>query len=1253
MTKFQIERVSVSSSGVQGGRGSYYPSISADGRFVTFYSEAGNLVPGDTNWRHDIFVHDRQTGVTERVSVSSSGEQGDWSSFMPSISADGRFVTFWSDATNLVPGDTNWRHDIFVHDRQTGVTERVSVSSSGEQGNRHSYNPSISADGRFVTFRSYATNLVPGDTNERDDVFVHDRQTGVTERVSVSSSGEQGGEWSSTPSISADGRFVTFYSDATNLVPGDTNGRHDIFVHDRQTGVTERVSVSSSGEQGDGYSYYPSISADGRFVAFKSDATNLVPGDTNGRGDIFVHDRQTGQTERVSVSSSGEQGNYESSAPSISADGRFVTFRSSATNLVPGDTNRSGDIFVHDRQTGQTERVSVSSSGEQGGGYYGYPSISADGRFVTFYSSTSNLVPGDTNGAMDIFVATNPLHPDFGLPTARAPWDFSYDRPADMQTFAHLALDAYNGDMFGTDPSTALRPAIGWTPIASTYDGKGGRPVDADGNPVQKLFSTVDDDGLQATAYREDDTGRVVIAYRGTDEFIAYNELFRISVPLGGGLAGADGHAMRHLNGAINFYRYVVKELGVDPSLISFAGHSLGGMLAGFVAALTKSQAMIFASGPHTNMQKDLAPMLSKDIWGKDGIVASPDHLDFSDVTHARIAGEFLGVIVSGVKGGIKVLDVVNNYIVNGPVSAVVVNVVGTVSPVKKFAIDAAKKAFDGAVKILDEKWGDVAVLGTQMANLPGWDNGLLGKVLDVKALHSMFLHNIFLYGDKTLKIDGSYKDRLREALSIEKGGDILRRLGSSILDQGAEHTTDLLNAYTLLGSMKGANYSLKATIKVNTNAYKGYQEALSQILAENAYEAILGNSAPKQSAFDAVRHDGYWWKIDANMKGSEGLKNLADYVESLIPGDDPTLKAVIGGVDRVVIANPNSENKYQTYNSANVNGKSTISELVVSGYKVGNKRDAMLLGGLGDSVLIGGAGNDTLVGGLGKGKSYYLIGGDGNDSLKGNAGNDRLFGGDGHDSLYGGAGNDLLDGGAGDDLIDGGAGNDTVRFTGSKAIKVSLEVTTAQYTGQGKDTIVNIENVETGSGNDTVKGNAGANILRGNGGHDELYGEAGDDRLFGGDGRDSLYGGAGNDRLFGGAGHDRLEGGAGNDSLSGGSGNDSLYGGAGNDTLDGGLGNDLIDGGTGNDTVRFTGAQAITVSLAVTTAQNTGQGKDTIRNINNVQTGSGNDSVTGDAGANILSGNDGHDSLYGGAGNDSLYGGKGNDRLDGGMGND
>ncbi len=397
-------RVSVDSSGAQGNDQSYASSLSRKGRFVAFQSQASNLVAGDTNATWDAFVHDRKRGGTTRVSVDSSGAQGNDASFEPSMSGDGRFVAFYSDASNLVPGDTNRESDVFLHDLQTGAVTRVSVDSSGTQGNGSSGGSSLSADGRFVAFSSDAKNLVQGDTNQWIDVFVHDLESGATTRVSVDSSGVQGNADSTRASISANGGFVSFASDASNLVPGDTNGSSDVFVHDQKTGTTTRVSVRSSGRQGNAGSDHSSISADGRFVALDSNATNLVSGDTNGTLDVFVHDLQTGTTTRMSVASSNVQGDGASYKPSISENGRFVAFESYATNLAPGDTNGFLDVFVHDSQTGTTTRRSVSSSAEQGDCWSSYASMSGDGRFVGFFGCASNLVPADTNATFDVFV---------------------------------------------------------------------------------------------------------------------------------------------------------------------------------------------------------------------------------------------------------------------------------------------------------------------------------------------------------------------------------------------------------------------------------------------------------------------------------------------------------------------------------------------------------------------------------------------------------------------------------------------------------------------------------------------------------------------------------------------------------------------------------------------------------------------------------------------------------------------------------
>jgi Tol biopolymer transport system component len=403
------QRLSLGAQGTQANDGSAWQAISADGRYVAFISWASNLVPGDTNGTNDIFVRDRLLGTTERASVSLSGQQANDYSQEPAISADGRFVAFGSAATNLVSIGVSGYENVYVRDLRNATTELVSVNSSGQPGSSGGGGPSISADGRYVAFISYSDNLVPGDYNGLLDVFVRDRQNGTTECVSnVVGGGPPNYNWLLQVNISADGNFVAFMSTANNLVPGVTNGLAHVFVRDRTTNSIECPCVTLNAVVGGRACWSPSISADGRYVAFASLDDNFVPADTNGTTDIFVavRDGITFRSERVSVSSAGEQANGVSYNPAISADGRYVTFESESTNLVPGDTNQSPDVFVHDRQTGTTERVNLEPSGAQGhyGGYGLYPCISADGRFVAFDSYANDLVAEDTNHQTDVFV---------------------------------------------------------------------------------------------------------------------------------------------------------------------------------------------------------------------------------------------------------------------------------------------------------------------------------------------------------------------------------------------------------------------------------------------------------------------------------------------------------------------------------------------------------------------------------------------------------------------------------------------------------------------------------------------------------------------------------------------------------------------------------------------------------------------------------------------------------------------------------
>jgi Tol biopolymer transport system component len=398
------ERVSVDTAGGDPNSNSSDAALSADGRYVAFNSSASDLVAGDTNSAPDVFLQDRQTGTIERISLDTSGGDPNAPSLSPSISADGRYVAFGSLASDLVAGDTNSVSDVFVHDRQSGTTERISVDTTGADSNGLSDVARISADGRYVAFNSSASDLVAGDANSDFDVFVHDREGGTTERVSLDTAGGDPNGSSSNPAISADGSYVAFQSGASDLVAGDANSVSDVFVSDRESDTTERVSLDTGDADPDSASREPAISEDGRYVAFQSGASDLVADDANSKADIFIRNRDNDTTERVSLDAGGGDPDGESLGAAVSADGRYVAFASLASDLVAGDANSASDVFVHDRQAGTTNRVSLDTEGADPDSASSGTAISADGRYVAFQSFASDLVTGDGNGFDDVFV---------------------------------------------------------------------------------------------------------------------------------------------------------------------------------------------------------------------------------------------------------------------------------------------------------------------------------------------------------------------------------------------------------------------------------------------------------------------------------------------------------------------------------------------------------------------------------------------------------------------------------------------------------------------------------------------------------------------------------------------------------------------------------------------------------------------------------------------------------------------------------
>lgn len=394
-------RISVDSNEVQANAMSYRGDVSTDGRFVAFDSEATNLMLSDLNNTSDVFLRDLTQGTTSPVSVNVNGTQADGGSGAPSISADGRFVAFESSASNLTSSpDANGFTDIYVKDMQTGVVVRASLSSAGSEPNNESASPSISGDGRFVVFDSDADNLVPNDTNGRGDIFLRDLQLSTT--VGVSTFGNSGGY---DASISLDGRFVVFSSSSTNLIPNDTNGKADVFVYSVATGQIVRASVSSSGAEGLQSSLEPSISGDGRYVTFTSASINFASINTYDFAHLYIRDMQAGVTTLVTAQDGFVLVGI-SDASEISANGRYIVYSFDDK----GDGMPDRVLYVHDR-VAKTNTLAVGRTSDYTGNAI-FPSISGDGRLVVFSSSAGSFVSDDTNNERDVFLRTMNYPPD-------------------------------------------------------------------------------------------------------------------------------------------------------------------------------------------------------------------------------------------------------------------------------------------------------------------------------------------------------------------------------------------------------------------------------------------------------------------------------------------------------------------------------------------------------------------------------------------------------------------------------------------------------------------------------------------------------------------------------------------------------------------------------------------------------------------------------------------------------------------------
>ncbi|MEM7116072.1 MAG: hypothetical protein AAF614_26765 [Chloroflexota bacterium] len=1062
-----MTRVSVSSSGEEAnGQNNANPAISDNGRFIAFRSDSSNLVSGDTNGRSDVFVHDRQTGTTTRVSVASDGTEGNDGSFSASISGDGRFVAFSSGASNLVSGDNNNTNDVFVHDRQTGTTTRVSVDSSGSEGNGHSIAPNISSDGRFVAFASRANNLVSGDNNNERDVFVHDIGTGKTTRVSVASDGAEGNDESFGGSLSRDGRFITFFSLASNLVDNDTNSFYDVFVHDRQTGTTTRVSVDSDGNEVNGSSWQAEISGDGRFIVFESVASNLVPNLSGGHESIFVHDRQTGTTTLVSVNDDGVPGNRDNESPSISADGRVVAFRSLATNLVSGGANFSFSMFVHDRQQATTELVSKAGDTTELIGASYQPSMSSDGRFVAHTFTASNFIPGEE--AEITFVSV-------------------YDRETGGSTpiWTHVEGELIPG--FGSQPS-----------------------ISGDGRFVAYTlhFDQFELESRDLISIYDRQTGESTIV--STDGF---NEL-----PDGDSrypAISSDGRFVAFYSEANNLVPNDTNELG---DLFVYE------IQTGNITRIVAAENGVFGDGQPSKI----------DI-SHDGrfITFDSNATNLVDIS----SGDFNDVFVYDRQTGIFTQVSVDS---NG----------------------APGNEHSNSSSISGD--GRFVTFGSSATNLVSNDNNNNPDVF----LHDRQTGETTRISESSNGVEGNGES---DASSISDNGRFVTfgSSASNLVSGDSNGEYDVFVYDHLTGAMTRASE--------DSSGAGGNGESEGSVISDNGRFVAFVSEAN-----NLVSND------------SNGLQDV--FIKELAEPTVPASCDISSGAN-VIEGTPRNDRL-----------KGTPGNDIIIGYGGGDTIEGMggndcLIGGEGNDRLIGGEGNDILWGGEVDNTTVYerrdrdrlygeegndeLHGGGDHDHLEGDAGDDKLYGDDGNDGMHGDDGNDEMHGGNGKDRMEGRDGDDQM------------------FGDAGDDTIIGRD------GNDYLDGGSDKDRLEGGKGNDEMHGGAGNDRLNGDDGNDIMHGDGGDDSMQGRDGEDVMYGGSGDDDMNGGRDNDMMHGNADNDRMDGDRGNDIMQGNGGNDIV---------------------DGRD------------GNDQLAGNDGDDELKGGRGDDLLDGGANNDRLDGHQGTD---------
>jgi hypothetical protein len=1132
--EFEVENGSQQRPGLQPNNGQWKPSISRDGRLVSFVSYATNFA--DVDFDMDVFVKNTRSGAFIEASNTSTGGRSNGDSFNPTLTPDGRYVVFESYASNLVPEDTSAVGDIFIRDLALGTLTRVSTSSFGEEANGRSYSPSISDDGRYVAFRSDATNLVDGDTNNFGDVFVKDLVVGTLTRVSVAENGTQGNNHSFEPIISGDGNYVVFRSYASNLVLGPDNNFEDIYRKNLSTGEIVRVNTSSSGQQGNNAIWYPTISYDGRYVSFPSTANNLVVGDTNNSWDVFVKDMVTGTTVRASTSSTGGQGDGISNYANISGDGRYVSFVSFATNLVPGDTNAKSDIFVKDLVTGQLTRVSTDSAGLQANDASTEAIIGASGVFVAFASTATNLIPNDTNGVADIFVKNIETGETTRAASQNTGVFIGTVSGSDQDAGASLSysLSGPGADQFVMDPSSGQ---ITLSPTAV---------MNYDLQPTYSLTATISDGQLSSTVPV---TIHVTIGFNRPSDILlspsSIEENAGDNVVVGN-LSSIDP------NTGDTFTYTLVEGLGsTDNAAFTIEGNQLRAVNS-FDFETKNSYSIRVRSTDQSDLFKEkilTIRVIDVDegfpLFGTVGNDVFVANYTGDGTTHSWAVtrngvsvfnGTLPGMLMIDGLGGTDSLDVVGRgvddsfqleggqiFVNSGKLRFPRIESIKVLGGLGNDALVTVTPLASGVAGTFDGGAGSdrfEAASASNVWNITGTDAGQLNSGFSFVATESL--------------VGGAGDDQFVLSALGKTTGPILGGAGSDTLNLSAKTTAHTVNLQANSATSTGGIGGLEVVIGGSAAAI------VDVLIGANSDTNWTINAADAGSLTSAATGT-------VQFRGFESLTGGTSVDNFVISSTGSVSKVLTGGtaagvVDTLDLSSKTAALDFRVDATASTVpgivgsyvGLETITGNGVAGSKVtrvNNTTTAWAVNNLGQivvntvayanvSTIVGGIGSDTLTGpSLPSGVATWTVNSANGGTLSIPSVATIAF--SGVDGLTGGTGDDafeILPAGSLSGLLNGGTGtgfNSLSYAQWTTGVTVNLSVATAANSTAVAGVTSNIQMVTGGSGNDTLRGSASKAAV--------LVGLAGNDTLVGGSQRDLLIGGTGADLLQSANGDDLL----------------------------------------------------------------------------------------------------------------------------------